>query len=106
MVDYGYYAGTFLGSVIPEEDWKSLGLRAQELFQWLADRYTLTPIHPEAENMALCALAEYLFRQEPLGLVQKTLGEVSLRYENRPGLIRGAILASSPYFRVYRGVGV
>ena len=105
MMDYGCYTDTFRGSLIPREDWDALGLRAQALFRWLADRYTLTPLENQAETMAICALAEYLLRQEPLGLVQKTLGEVSLRYENRPGLIRGALLTIAPYFRVYRGVG-
>ena len=105
MVDYSFYRDTYLGEGIPQENWECLGLRAQALLKWLQNRFTLSPSHPQSEAFAVCALAELLHRQEPEGLVQKTLGEVTLRYEKRPGFLRSCLLAVLPWYWVYRGVG-
>ena len=106
MTDYSFYKDTYLGEVIPEDSWEGLGLRAQAILKWLQQRFTLTPSHPQSEAFAICALAEVLYRKEPEGLVQKKLGEVSLRYEKQPGFLRSCLMAVVPWYWVYRGVGV
>lgn len=93
MADYSFYRDSYLGEEIPEVSWEGLGFRAQAILKWLQSRFTLSPSCPQSEDFAQCALAEMLYRQEPEGLVQKQVGEISLRYGKRPGFLRSCMLA-------------
>ena len=85
MVDYGYYRGTFGGSVIEQRDFQRAMEEAEAVLASL-----LYPRSPEGlsagqENLyrrALCYEAEYLWGGKGAagGVSSETIGEVTVKY--------------------------
>ena len=122
MVDYEFYAGTYLGGSISSDEWPTFEARAADQLARYKRIYTVTAPEgaPDAESMAVCAMAEalysfYLIANGEGGAVQSaSIGSVSVSYAGASGgsgmdlsakgqakeLYRCACL----YLEIYRGV--
>ena len=71
MPDYTYYRDTYLGEDIPEAEFPRFAQRAADELAYMRDVYAVAPrkgLDPdEAENMALCAVADL---RRPAGAVR------------------------------------
>ena len=111
MVDYAFYTGTYLGSLIPEKAFASLAQRAREALEGLQRCYQVRAWGEESVAMAICAMAETLYAhsQRRSGVTAASVGEVSVRYEDgassRKTLRRELYDKASIYLDIYRGVG-
>ena len=63
MVDYDFYIGTFRGGSISVEDWPAFEARAADQLGRYKRIYTVTVPdgQPDAESMAICAMADTLY---------------------------------------------
>ncbi len=109
MVDYEFYTGSYLGSSIPEKAFPSTAARAQAALNKLKGVYQVSSSGPEAEKMALCAMAEaiYIASKNRGGVTAATVGSVSVRYDDaqtqRKALWRELYEQASIYLDIYRG---
>ena len=75
----------------PETPWDTSGLNED----WGAD----------AENMALCAMAETLWARRNDGLASTSVGSVTVHYaDDQPSLTRALYEKAAIYLDIYRGV--
>ena len=122
MVDYEFYAGTYLGGSISSDEWPTFEARAADQLARYKRIYTVTTPEgaPDAESMAVCAMADALAyftaAQNGAGgpVASASIGSVSVGYAGASGgsvdlsakgqakeLYRCACL----YLDIYRGVG-
>lgn len=120
MVSYAFYKTTYLGGSISEAEWPLYEARAFGQLARYKRIYEVTEPEPDAEDKAVCAMAEALYGFDLIangegGPVQSaSIGSVSASYSNASGqaidispkgqaaeLFRCACL----YLDIYRGVG-
>lgn len=103
MPDYGFYTQVYLGSCIPEKAFDAFSLRAKAYL----DRYKRSfrvQGGENAEQLALCAMAETLYRYDGReGLKSMNLGGVQVQYDDS-ALRREVYRAACVYLDIYRGV--
>lgn len=61
MTSYTFYQGVYLGESIPFESWALFAQRAGEDLERLSCALTLTPQAENAQDMAVCAMADALY---------------------------------------------
>lgn len=111
MVSYDFYANSYLGSAIPEQEFSGMAARAQGALERLKRIYRVESTGTEAENMALCAMAETLYAEGSRdgGISSATVGNVSVHYETEKHghrtLMGRLYEQASIYLDIYRGVG-
>ena len=122
MVSYEFYKFTYRGGSLSVEDWPRYAARAADQLARYKRIYTVTAPEgkADAENMAVCAMAEALYSFDLIangegGPVQSaSIGSVSTSY----GSAGGSAIDASPkgqakelyrcaslYLDIYRGVG-
>ena len=104
MADFGFYRDMYLGRMIPESEFPALAARAQAYFLLFSHRFSLKGVLDQAQEYAVCAMAEVLFEGTDKGLTEKSVGNVRLRYERGVSPEARLLDALRPYFHVYRGV--
>ncbi len=108
MVSYDFYANIYLGSAIPEPSFPGMARRAQEVLERFKRIYRVESTGEEAENMALCAMAETLYgaRKRADGVRGATVGNVTVHYEtgSHRALMSQLYEQASIYLDIYRGV--
>lgn len=107
MVDFDFYANTYLGSAIPEKAFSAMALRATQALNDFRRSYQILPTDSISEKMALCAMAEVFYgasRQSP-GVTAATVGSVSVRYgaDASRSLQRKLLEQAKIYLDIYRG---
>lgn len=107
MVDFEFYANTYLGSAIPEKAFSAMALRATHALNGFRRSYQILPTDGISEKMALCAMAEVFYgasRQSP-GVTAATVGSVSVRYgqDASRSLQRKLLEQAKIYLDIYRG---
>lgn len=105
MLSFEFYRDIYLGSLIPEASFGELAGRAGEYLEKFKRVFRVEG-GEQAQAMALCAMAETLFRyRDRDGLRSATVGGVSVSYrEGRGGdLTRQLYLAAQVYLDIYRG---
>ena len=117
MVTYDFYKNTYLGSSITPEEWTMFSARAQDQLNKYKRIYTVIAPSADAENMAVCAIAEALAyftaAQNGMGAVASaSIGSVSVSYGNAAnvdispkGQTKELYRCASLYLDIYRGVG-
>lgn len=122
MVDYTFYADTFHGGSISVEDWPAVEARAADQLARYKRIYTVTAPKDSlnAENMAVCAMAEALYGFDLIangegGLIQSaSIGSVSTSYGGSgsnavditpKGQAKELYRLACLYLDIYRGVG-
>lgn len=60
-MDYGYYANTYHGTVVPENEFPALLRDAQATLERYKRIYTVKPLGEDSENMALCSMIDALY---------------------------------------------
>lgn len=106
MVDYEFYTGTYLGSLIPEKAFPAFAARAGDYLARLGRICQVESTGADSQKMALCAVAEaaYGLRRRQ-GVRTATVGGVSVSYDpdsmRRPELYE----AARTYLDIRRGVG-
>lgn len=118
MVDYEFYIGSYHGGAISSEEWPAAEREASATLVRYKRMYSITSPTPDAESMAVCAMAEALVfnaRAEASrgGAVSSaSIGSVSVSYAGASsvdmtakGKSRRVYNAMALYLDVYRGVG-
>ena len=104
MVDAAFYRESYLGSLIPDSRFPELAARAAEALEQLKRCFRVTGGEQE-EAMAICAMAECLFRESKrCGIKAATAGNVSVQYSAETGLFGKLYRAAGVYLEFYRGV--
>lgn len=105
MIDYDFYANSYLGSAIPEKSFSGVAARAADALAALRRRYRVMAADEVSEKMALCAIAELLYSLSgrKAGVTAATVGGVSVRYENSAGVERQLLQRAGIYLDIYRG---
>lgn len=101
MPHFGFYTEVYGGELIPEAAFSQAVCRAADALASMKRRYKVTGSE-EAENMALCAMAEAVYQTR--GVESATVGSVSVRYGDAPKTT--VYEAACRYLDIYRGVGV
>ena len=107
MVDYNFYCNEYLGSLISPKAFPEMARQAEDALSMLKRKYRVTSSGEESEKLALCAMAEAIFRTKRRGAVSAaTVGSVSVRYdgENEKDLKRELYRCAAIYLDIYRGV--
>lgn len=106
MVDYKFYVNGYLGSAIPEKAFSGMAAQAAQVLSRFKQAYRVESSGQEAENMAVCAMAESLWQNKNKGLASASIGSVSVRYQtDRNALRRELYEKACIYLDIYRGVG-
>ena len=117
MTAYAYYTDTYLGSSIPEEEWKVLCRDAEDKLASYERMYTVTWPTEDSRSRALCAMAEamYTFAQLLAGngpAASVSVGSVSESRQQGQAIDTSAAAQEAELYRclqryatVYRGVG-
>ena len=106
MIDYDFYVNTYLRSAIPEKAFPAALARATDALQQIRRNYQVVPTDAVSEQMALCAMAETVYRFAAVkpGISAATVGGVSVRYDNSAGnLPRQLLQKARIYLDIYRG---
>lgn len=93
MASYDFYSTVYLGNSIPEREWKIYAKQAKAQLERYKRIYTVTVPegHPEAECMAICAMADTLAyfaaAQNGVGgpVASASIGSVSVSYAGASG---------------------
>lgn len=108
MVDYDFYANTYLGSAIPETAFYGATEQAARALARFKRLYQVKAA-PDAEKLALCAMAEAVYEasRRPRDVVSAGVGKMTVRYtqEQRRALERRLYDQALLYLDIYRGVG-
>ena len=105
MVDYEFYVNCYLGSAIPEKAFSGVAAQAQAYLDRLKGCCRVVASGAEAENMALCAMAETLWARRNDGLSSASVGSVTVHYaDEHPALTRELYQKAAIYLEIYRGV--
>ena len=105
MVSFDYYANTYLGSLIPEKDFAALEKRAAEQLDRLC-RTCRVEGGEDAKAMAVCAMAEDLYRGAGRrGVASASVGGVRVQYrQDADRHLSGQLYRSAAiYLDIYRG---
>lgn len=105
MADYEYYVNFYLGSLIPEKEFSALIKRAGAYLDKLC-RTCLVQGGEDAKAMALCAMAEELYREgKHKGVASAALGSVSVHYQESPRklLVQELYRQASIYLDIHKG---
>ena len=118
MVEYKFYAETYLGSSISDKDWSLFEARAAEQLNRYKRIYTVEAPVENAEAMAVCAMADALAyfseAQSGTGAVSSaSIGSVSVSYGNTANVVdlspkgqaKELYRCASQHLDIYRGVG-
>lgn len=119
MVEYQFYTDTYHGGAITAEEWPTVEREASATLAKYKRRYTVTAPKetPDAENMAVCAIAEALYFNETneagKGAVSSaSIGSVSVSYAGsssidmtEKGKANRVYNAACLYLDIYRGCG-
>lgn len=102
MAGYDFYVNTYLGTRIPENAWPTYARLAQSYLERLC-RICRVVGGEDAKTMALCAMADVLYREQGReNVVSSTAGEVSVRYGGRT-LLSQLYEQAGVYLDIYRG---
>lgn len=105
MVDHAFYVDCYLGSAIPEKAFSGVAAQAHGYLDRFKGVYRVESSGVQAENMAVCAMAETLWNRRNNGLTSASVGSVSVHYAgDRPSLVRELYEKASIYLDIYRGV--
>ena len=119
MVNYDFYISEYQGGSIQQEEWGIYARQAEAQLAWYKRIYTVTvpDNQPNAEKMAICALAEALHNVDLIangegGLQSASIGSVSTSYGNAAaavdmsakGQAKELYRLASLYLDIYRGV--
>lgn len=105
MPDFGFYTDCYLGEQIPQKAFGEVMARARDMLERYRSIYTVESSGPEAEKMALCAMAEAIYtarRRE--GVSYASAGGVSVRYSPTGRQDRAVYDAARIYLDIHRGV--
>nr|DAH76942.1 MAG TPA: Head Tail Connector Protein [Caudoviricetes sp.] len=111
MADYSFYAGTYLGDSITEEQFPRLAKRAENQLARYKRIYTVTAPDTDSEDMALCAMADaiYYFETAAGGVTSSSIGSVSsssAAVDSSPkAQSRELYRCACLYLDIYRGGG-
>lgn len=121
MVPYEFYANTYLGANIPVEEWPVYAKRAGEQLNRYKRIYTVVvpEEEPDAESMAVCAMAEALYSFDLIangegGVQSASIGSVSTSWGGSgtnavdispAGQARELYRCACLHLDIYRGVG-
>lgn len=106
MVDYEFYVDQYLGSTIPENGFSGVAARAQRYLEKLKRVCRVEASGETAEKMAICAIAESLWRNRNSGVASASVGSVSVRYDSDKAALRRELYEKAAiYLDIYRGVG-
>ena len=118
MVDFKFYTETYRGSSVPASDWPLFEARAAEQLIRYKRIYTVTAPDENAEDMAVCAMADalayFIAAQNGTGgaVSSASIGSVSVSYGGA-GVMdlspkaqeRELYRCACRYLDIYRGVG-
>ncbi len=105
MVDYEFYVNCYLGSAIPEKAFSGVAAQAQAYLDRLKGCCRVEASGADAENFALCAMAETLWARRNAGIASASVGSVTVHYaEDQPSLTRELYEKAATYLDIYRGV--
>ena len=105
MPDYAFYTGTYLGEDIPEADFARYAARAQRKLARMRQLYRVTPRpdQPNAEENAICAIADTMFEFDGedarRGVASAAVGSVSESYAAPPELCPATLYLRERFFR-------
>lgn len=105
MVSFDYYVNTYLGFLIPEKDFAALARRAGQMLDKLCRDY-LVEGGEDAKAMAICAMAEELYRGAGRrGVASTSIGGVRVQYQQEAErqLYQQMYRSASVYLDIYRG---
>ena len=108
MVSFDYYANTYLGSLIPEKEFAALARRAGQELDRLCRTYRVEG-GEDAKAMAVCAMAEDLYRGAGRrGVASTSIGGVRVQYEKDDNwqLPKQLYRSAAIYLDIYRGRGL
>ena len=106
MVKYEFYVNQYLGTTIPEKAFSGMANQAKQVLNRFKRAYQVESSGPEAESMAICAMAETLWQNRNRGLSSANVGSVTVRYAgDRPALVGELYEKATIYLDIYRGVG-
>ena len=101
MADYTFYVNDYLGSAIPENAFPGMVAQARQHLNKWKRCYRVTAVGPEAENLAICAMAESLWSHRKEGLQSARVGNVTVHYDvNRDALAKELYEKASIYLEV------
>ncbi len=108
MVDYDFYVNTYLGSVIPEKAFAGAASQAARALGRFKRIYRVESSGPQAESMAVCAMAEavYNFAARRSGVSAASVGSVTVRYHSIApdrALERALYQKAGIFLDIYRG---
>ena len=120
--DYEFYRSRYNGGSIPDDEWPEYSTRAEAILYRYKRIYTVTVpgYEPEAEKLAVCAMAEALHSFDLIangegGPVQSaSIGSVSTSFGassadavdmSQAGQAKELYRCASLYLDIYRGVG-
>ena len=90
--NYDYYKGTYLGRLIPEQDYARVALRADQYLDYYTRCRARDNAKLEAVKMAACALAEQYYEMDQLlvssGKQSETVGSYSVTYRSAEDIQR------------------
>lgn len=105
MVTYDFYENTYLGTAVPRKVFPRYAAQAQSVLDRLCGICRVEG-GEESRAMAVCAMAETLYRHDRYGGVETaSAGEVSVRYRQSGGLMAELYAQAGIYLDIYRGVG-
>ena len=105
MVDYAYYRDEYLGELIPEKLFPGLAKKAAAALSRLCRDYVVSG-GDEEKAMALCAMAEEMYRwQGRMGVAAATVGAVKVQYQDLSSrqLLHRLYSKAAIYLDIYRG---
>lgn len=120
MVEYAFYIDKYHGGSIPEAEWPFYEGKAAAQLRQYKRIYTVTVPEgsPDAESMAVCAMAEALYGFDLIangeaGVQSASIGSVSTSYGNAAaavdvspkGQAKELYRLACLYLDIYRGVG-
>ena len=106
MVKYEFYVNQYLGTTIPEKAFSGMANQAEQVLNRFKRAYQVESSGPEAESMAICAMAETLWQNRNRGLSSANVGSVTVQYETDKKAMRSALYDNACiYLDIYRGVG-
>ena len=117
MADYEFYASVYMGDSIPENEFPRLAKRAGEQLSRYKRIYIVTAPNADAEDMAICAMADALAYYEAAqsgtgGPVSAaSIGSVSVSYSGSANAVdtsqsaqaRELYRCAKLYLDIYRG---
>ena len=106
MANYEFYVNCYLGSAIPEKAFSGVAAQAQKYLDKLKRVYRVKSSGQQAENMAVCAMAETLWDRRNETMASASIDSVSLHYATgKESLHLELYEKASIYVDIYRGVG-